>query len=68
MTRRFETFECTMEYVPRKRVVIIRYVRAGKTFFTSCVRMATKEVFRRIGGTLTEREAASLLGMGINTL
>ena len=68
LTRRFETFDCVLEYVPRKKVVVIRYVRTGRTFFTSCVRMATRQIFTRMAGTLTEREAASLVVMGITTL
>lgn len=64
----FQSFDCTLEYFPGRRFVLIRYIRKGKTFFTSCVRMATKQCFRRIAATMTEGEAASLLRMGISTI
>jgi hypothetical protein len=68
MTLAFQSFDCTLEYHPEKGMVLIRYLRQGRTFFTSCVRVGTTAVFRRMGKTLTEREATFLFARGITTL
>jgi hypothetical protein len=68
LTLSFQSFDCTLEYVPGRRFMLVRYVRKGKTFFTSCIRTGTKECFRSIASTMTEGEAVSLLGMGISML
>lgn len=55
--RKFTRFDCLLEYVPRKRLLFITYLRGARLIHRCCIRGLTKKIAAQFISSFGEPQA-----------
>lgn len=67
-SKRFGKFDCLLEYVPKKRILIITYLKGARLMHRCCIRGLERKIASQFISTFGLSQAEEILKLSIPTI